>query len=132
MPASASLTPTRTWMRTFPAAASQIRHARVFLTAVIPGHPLADDAALCLSDIATNAVMHSNSRQAGGTFTVRITHCPSHLRVEVEDQGGPWTPSQEGDGRRGRGLLIVTQLATAWGTSGGITARAVWFEIGSP
>ena len=34
-----------------------------------------------------------DSRRPGGTFTVRIESCPgAHIRIEVEDGGGPWLP----------------------------------------
>ncbi len=32
---------------------------------------MADDVLVCASELATNAVLHSHSRLAGGTFTVR-------------------------------------------------------------
>jgi hypothetical protein len=51
----------------------------------------ADDVILCVSELAANAVLHSNSRRPGGTFTVRIESCPgAYIRIEVEDDGGPW------------------------------------------
>ena len=54
------------------------------------------------------------------------------MRVEVRDQGGPWTPPALTDPgeQNGRGLAIVSQLAHAWGRSGGEAGWTVWFEIG--
>jgi hypothetical protein len=50
--------------------------------------------------------------------------------VEVSDQGGPWTPPDTTDERNGRGLLIVDQLARAWGRSGNDqTGWTIWFEM---
>jgi anti-sigma regulatory factor (Ser/Thr protein kinase) len=96
--------------------------------------PAAYDAVLCLSELAANAVMHSDSRKPGGLFTVRAAvRRVDHLRVEVEDQGGPWTQHACADGQHGRGLLIVSQLATDWGVSGNCQAGwIVWFEIACP
>src|SRR6202035_4736116 len=45
--------------------------ARAFLRAALDGCPVADDAVLCVSEWGANAVLHSDSRKAGGTFTVR-------------------------------------------------------------
>ena len=129
---SAPATATAQRSRTFPATAGQVSRARHFLTRILGG-AAADEAALCLSELATNAIQHSNSARLGGTFTVRITLTPGRARIEVHDQGGPWTPGRDGDGQSGRGLLVVGQLATAWGISGdGVSARVVWFEIDCP
>ena len=85
-----------------------------------------------MSELVTNAIVHSRSRQAGGTFTVRAQLDRDRLRVEVCDQGGPWhTPTQaNADGQNGRGLLIVSHLASRWGCEGhSQTGWSVWFEI---
>jgi serine/threonine-protein kinase RsbW len=93
---------------------------------------LADDVELIVSELATNAIVHSRSRQPGGTFTVRAQLDRDRLRVEVCDQGGAWhTPARaNADDQNGRGLLIVSQLASRWGCEGhSQTGWSVWFEI---
>ena len=125
--------PVITWARTFPAVPAQVREARRFLAGVLDGRPAAGDALVCLSELASNAVVHSRSGQAGGTFTVRVRLDGQRLRVEVCDQGGPWhSPgSPRTDEPNGRGLLIVSQLATRWGCEGhSRTGWTVWFELG--
>ncbi len=102
---------------------------------ILEGCPAADDAALCLSELAANACLHSRSREPGGRFTVRVQRDDARLRVEVTDEGGPWALTAHADAQQpnGRGLLIVSQLATAWGRAGdagmGWTA---WFEFAGP
>lgn len=131
--AAARPAPAPTQSRTFPAAADQARPARQFLAAILNDSPLTGDALACLSELAANAIIHSNSRNPGGTFTVCVTLAPGWLRVEVEDQGGPWAPDHDDGGQNGRGLLIVSQLATTWDISGhGATSRTVWFEMTRP
>ncbi len=115
--------------RTFPAIAREVPHARRFLTTHAGHLPLADDAALCVSELATNAIQHSTSGQPGGHFTVSIVLTPAVLLVEVSDQGAPWAPHPGPDDQRGRGLHIVGQLAICWGTTPTPTGRTVWFTI---
>jgi anti-sigma regulatory factor (Ser/Thr protein kinase) len=115
--------------RVFAGDAGQIREARRFLAAVLDGCPAAADALLCVSELATNAVLHSRSGRPGGRFTVRATARAGSVRVEVADEGGPWGHERDGDGQSGRGLLIVGELATRWGREDGSAGRTVWFEI---
>src|ERR1035438_10737836 len=86
---AAMVTTPCTHQQVFPALAEQVGHARRFLADILAGYPAADDAVLCLSELASNSVVHSASRQPGGTFTVRAApHHGGRTRVEVEDQGG--------------------------------------------
>ncbi|HEV2374290.1 MAG TPA: ATP-binding protein [Streptosporangiaceae bacterium] len=117
--------------RTFPATPEHVGQARRALAVLLDGSSLTEDATVCLSELVTNSIEHSNSRQPGGQFTVCATLAGGWLRVEVEDQGGLWLPRPQGtDGPRGRGLRIVEALSLAWGRSGGGTgSRTVWFEM---
>ena len=119
------------WSRAFPATPAQIRKARQFLTGILDSHPAADDAILCLSELVTNATIHSHSRQPGGHFCVRVERHGSRVRVEVTDQGGPWVQSAKPhNDQNGRGLLVVAQLAQDFGRSGDEHAGwTVWYEI---
>jgi anti-sigma regulatory factor (Ser/Thr protein kinase) len=122
-----------TWQRSFAGLASQISAARGFPTNCLSDCVAADDAVTCLSELATNAVLHSNSRLPGGSFAVRAGR--SHLgrvHVEVTDQGGPWTPAAVPDSQHGRGLLIVASLAADWGITGHDDSRTAWFEMECP
>ena len=87
---------------------------------------------MCLSELATNAVLHSRSGRPGGTFWVRACVDGGRVRVEVEDEGGAWEPARGGNGQSGRGLVIVSNLASRWGRDGGGARRIVWFEIDCP
>jgi serine/threonine-protein kinase RsbW len=124
------------WSRAFPATLRQTGEARRFLSGILADFATADDAILCLSELAANATIHSHSRRPGGHFTVRAEIRPGdRLRVEVQDQGGPWTrpgaqPEPSHDGPHGRGLVIVGRLARDWGRSGDSeTGWIVWFEM---
>jgi serine/threonine-protein kinase RsbW len=119
------------WQKSFPGIASQVGEARRFLAGNLDGCAVADDALVCLSELATNAVIHSDSRLPGGSFEVRGSMSPvGRLRVEVTDQGGPWNPVGDPSGQHGRGLLIVASLAADWGIYGGPDSRTAWLELG--
>lgn len=119
----------RTCTRTFPATPSQVREARRFLAGLLDGFPATDDALTCLSELASNAIQHTHSARPGGQFTVHASLSDARLRVEVQDDGGPWHPKPDQDGKRGHGLVIVAAL-TRWGVTGGEPGpRRVWFEI---
>ena len=60
------------WSRAFPATPAQVREVRRFLAGILDGRQAADDAILCLSELVTNATIHSHSRQPGGHFRVRV------------------------------------------------------------
>jgi anti-sigma regulatory factor (Ser/Thr protein kinase) len=119
-------------VREFPGTAGQVRQARRFLAALLDGCPAADDALICVSELVTNAVLHSLSGSDGGQFGVQAVTRPGRLRVEVTDEGGPWEPAGHGSGQHGRGLLIVEKLAARWGRDGSDYGRTVWFEIDCP
>jgi serine/threonine-protein kinase RsbW len=151
-----------TWARDFPGEPRQVGEARRFLAAVLAGSPLAGDAALCVSELASNAVLHSRSGAPGGSFTVRVSAGAGRVRLEVADVGGPWQgpppparppaapgrqqprppaarthqeprhPARSQDEQRGRGLAIVAALSTAWGVVGDRTGRVGWCEFELP
>lgn len=86
-----------------------------------------DDAILLADELVTNAVRH-----AGGATALLVCGTPSWLRVEVTDSSPvPPALTEPRPGHdRGRGLLLVERLSSAWGTQllppGG---KVVWFEM---
>jgi anti-sigma regulatory factor (Ser/Thr protein kinase) len=118
------------WSCVFPAVPDQVSEARRFVGRAADGHPAADDVITCVSEMATNATLHSRSREPGGHFTVRADLSEDRIRVEVRDQGGEWDPDTRSDGLGGRGLVIVEQLARDWGIAGSSDAGwVVWAEF---
>jgi hypothetical protein len=120
--------PAASYQRTYPGHPAQVAQVRRDLTRHLAGCPAADAAVLIASETAANAILHSAS--AGESFTLRCKHSPGHLRIEVEDLGGPWR--QRGPGDRPHGLDIV-QLLTGpggWGTQPASTGgRIVWAQL---
>jgi serine/threonine-protein kinase RsbW len=114
---------------TYPGGPEHVHQVRADLRRLLDGCPVADDVILCVSELATNAAVHSNSRRSGGTFTVRAESCPgADVRIEVEDAGGPWVAPAP-DPAHGRGLGIVRALADDWGITTTPAGRAVWARI---
>jgi len=117
---------------TYPGSPEQVRRVRAHLRNLLDGCPVANEVILCVSELAANAVLHSDSRRPGGTFTVRIELCPgTSIRVEVEDDGGPWIAPPP-DPESGRGLDIIRALTAGWGVTASAAGRAVWAHIDWP
>lgn len=106
----------------------QVARARHAIIRHLAGHPAADDAALIISELAGNAVLHSNS--AGQFFTVRARVDEASLHLEVEDLGGPWDAAPR-DTTRPHGLDVIQALTGSanWGIDGYITGRTAWARL---
>jgi serine/threonine-protein kinase RsbW len=117
---------TRRHTGTYPAEPGQVRRARAALAGWLRGCPQADEAILIASEFAANSVLHSSSRD-GGEFTLRAEVRPDHLRIEVEDAGGPWRDGSRDDSRP-HGFDVVTAIAGPgkWGIDGGASGRTAW------
>lgn len=84
-----------------------------------------EQAMLIASELATNALVHGD-----GAIVLKINRADNRLRIEVRDEGHPDHIGvvAETEGRPGgRGLWIIEQLASAWGTVDG--AGLVWAEL---
>jgi anti-sigma regulatory factor (Ser/Thr protein kinase) len=135
MPRAVSEAHRRTVTRSYPGQRRQIRLVRATLALLLEGCPLVADAILIASELAANAVVHSNSAGPGGRFTVRAEVCPGeYVRIEVDDQGGQWTPrAVEVD--RPHGLDLIDALAGTgnWGIHGDAErGRTAWARLDWP
>jgi anti-sigma regulatory factor (Ser/Thr protein kinase) len=119
---------------TYPARAEHIGQVRADLRGLLGDCPVADDVILCASELAANAVLHSDSGKPGGKFTVRAEVIPQqYARIEVEDSGGRWmAASPDPDRSRGHGFDIVSALAADWGIDGDHRARTIWARFEWP
>ncbi|MGW5878912.1 ATP-binding protein [Nocardiopsis terrae] len=108
---------------------------REFLTRTGHSEGAMDDAELAVSELATNALLHSRSGQSGGVMTLFIRSDAGRLRVAVADQGER-DPADSGGGDvredggdYGRGKLIVDSCATRSGEYRSEATHVAWFEI---
>ncbi|WP_030383621.1 ATP-binding protein [Streptomyces sp. NRRL S-241] len=115
----------------FPRADDAVSEARSFLGGVLEEWAISDrseDAVLCLSELATNAVRHV----ARGDFVVEVSLDDCRLRIEVHDAGAgaPRLGLPSDDDTDGRGLLIVWSLADGWGVEPHHPCgKTVWTEF---
>ncbi|MGC5010668.1 ATP-binding protein [Streptosporangium sp. DT93] len=116
------------------AAVPEVRAwARGLLTGRIAAGVL-DDVLLLLSELATNAVTHSDSgRTTDGRMTVYVARLSGAVHVEVADDGSDASapavrvPGTDDDG--GRGLWLVEAVAAGWGSYRDESGGSVWFRV---
>ncbi len=89
---------------------------------------LVDTAELCVSELVTNAVIHTGT---SALLTVELDH--DCLTALVRDQGGHGVIERAVDTEplrvSGRGLGLVEALAEAWGAERDAEGTTVWFEL---
>ena len=90
---------------------------------------IVDDAAVVISELATNAIGHARSG-----FAVTLTRTDAGARLTVTDSSPApaerRTPPATEPG--GRGMLLVDHLSRRWGVTPGPHGKAVWAELGPP
>ena len=113
-----------------PPARQSVGQARRFLAEHLRGRvddEVTERAVLLLSEVVTNAVLHTLTPTA-----VRLAVNDRGVLVSVED-GSPSPPvrrTHDLDALDGRGLELVEGLADAYGVSDTATGKAVWFTLG--
>lgn len=87
---------------------------------------LVQDAALILTELAANAILH-----AGSPFSVSVSLEGSMLRIAVCDRdpiaGVP--AGNELSPRAGRGLGLIDAISAGWGTTAVPGGKVVWAEL---
>lgn len=121
---------------TVPGHPERVAEVRRFVRRMVgDASPMAGTAVLLVSELATNAVLHSASGHPGGSATVLITEIGGGVRVEVADQGSDQSaPVVRGDiyASEGHGLVLVQSLADQWGYVRDETGTTVWFWLSYP
>ncbi|MEE1757009.1 ATP-binding protein [Streptomyces sp. SP18CS02] len=93
----------------------------------------ADEVLLCVSELATNALVHGVAPGRGFRLHLYRPEGGSLLRVELHDGGDgeeevrvrkPGTRSESG-----RGLMLVSALSDAWGVGERNPGKIVWCEF---
>jgi len=88
------------------------------------------DAALLLSELATNAILH-----AASSFSVIVRFDGRNLRIEVGD-GSHVGPNVRmhvvPDAPGGHGLRMIDSVSRRWGIQPTDHGKRVWFELPVP
>jgi anti-sigma regulatory factor (Ser/Thr protein kinase) len=115
-----------------PGDPSAARQARQFVSRVLRDWSIdedtVDNAELCVSELVTNAVIHS-----GTTSSVTVQADREYVLVIVQDRGGRGAvrrPEElDPESVSGRGLTLVGALASAWSAEHSTDGTTVWFEL---
>ncbi|KQX73879.1 ATP-binding protein [Aeromicrobium sp. Root472D3] len=115
-----------------PADAAGVGVARRFLRETLTDWSVAADAAdravLCLSELATNALIHT-----GGGCHVRVELLDGVLTTRVHDNGATAEPrvraTHDPLPGNGHGLRLVDALVDDWGRTTDAHSAAVWFAL---
>jgi anti-sigma regulatory factor (Ser/Thr protein kinase) len=86
-----------------------------------------DTVELLVSELTANVVKH-----VGGRASLRIVRTGDVIRIEVYDANPTQAPMERDvdvDSTTGRGLLLVSSLATAWGYDRDSEQKCTWAEI---
>ncbi len=88
-----------------------------------------DNAALVVSELVTNAIVHT----ASGRVVCELHAHDDTVRIAVRDEGcapgEPHPSPQRPDEEHGRGLLLVDALCRAWGVQEHGPGLLVWAEL---
>jgi anti-sigma regulatory factor (Ser/Thr protein kinase) len=112
-----------------PSSTGSPQLARAFLRSTLETWQLdgfGDITELLVSELVANVVTH-----VGTPMTLRVARTQTTMRVEIEDSSPevPVVHHPDAADEHGRGVLLVDQLATAWGVEPRPQGKAVWFEL---
>ena len=125
------------WARAFPGTPRQAGAARRFVASLLDGSPLCDDAVVVVSELFTNALLHTNSGKPGGLVVVQVTRWTLGVRVAVTDQGSAKQPvigdgsSCQEDAESGHGLYLVSSLSEHLGWHDDPSGRTICAILGA-
>jgi anti-sigma regulatory factor (Ser/Thr protein kinase) len=128
------------WRRVFPGRLDQVAVARSWSGQLLAGTGRADDAVLVVTELVSNALLHTRSGQPHGWFGIELAW-GRHARIAVHDLGADRTPLlalasvpvEELLGEHGRGLQLVRELAEDVGVDGSReSGHTVWALLALP
>lgn len=106
--------------------------ARAFVRSRLESWEAADliwDAEMVASELVTNAVLHARTQ-----IRLRVALDSTTVRIEVFD-ANPRLPTVmpcSAEATSGRGLAMVTTLASSWGIEQQPDGKVIWAQLGPP
>ncbi|MCZ4602449.1 ATP-binding protein [Streptomyces sp. Lzd4kr] len=122
--------------RSFERTPQSVGQARGFVTFAVGCHidiGRSDDICSCVSEMASNALLHTS--ESTGGFTVRVCidqHGCVRLEVHDQDQDAVAVSARRSpgdDATGGRGMFIVEHLSDDWGVEKSPTGKLVWSQF---
>ena len=124
----------RVWGLSCPGFPEEVSRARRWTRDILRGSPLADDAELIVSELSSNAILHTASGSQSGSFHLALAVFPQVVALSVTDEGGtgtaPKVERQDDQAEHGRGLGMVSAIAhrvVVRDSHGGYTVTAELF-----
>ncbi|WP_344530455.1 ATP-binding protein [Streptomyces albiaxialis] len=117
-----------------PSALAAVRERVALHCAAWGSRGLGDIAALCVSELVTNVIVHVGE---GAPVSVRLSWTGGgHARLAVTDPAPGAVPVRQDaagpDAESGRGIALVDALAARWGVERHACAKTVWCELAEP
>jgi anti-sigma regulatory factor (Ser/Thr protein kinase) len=98
----------------------------VLMSRQVPA-PVVDTVELLTSEVVTNAILHG---QSGPQLAVTVDECVVRVAVVDRSPALPVRRVPHLDDVSGRGVIIVEEMASAWGVEReGNGSKRVWFEV---
>ncbi|WP_433358857.1 ATP-binding protein [Streptosporangium sp. CA-115845] len=120
----------------FSAVPESVPQARVLVATVLSDWGIAgecvDDAGLCVTELAANALKHGNFCECGFVVTIAVGDGCAHIAVYDHSIRRPRLRHPDSTDPSGRGLMIVNELADAWGVDEHDDGKAVWARFKFP
>jgi anti-sigma regulatory factor (Ser/Thr protein kinase) len=105
----------RIWGLSCPGLPEEVSRARRWTRDILRGSPVAEDAELIVSELSTNAVLHTASGRPEGGFYLAVAVSARIVALSVTDAGGtntaPAVEYQDQEAEHGRGLGMVSLIA---------------------
>ncbi|MZF88564.1 ATP-binding protein [Streptomyces sp. SID5643] len=129
----------RVWGLSCPGFPEEVSRARRWTRDILRGSPLADEAELIVSELSSNAILHTASGLQTGSFHLALAVSPQVVALSVTDEGGtgtaPKVEQPNEDEVHGRGLGMVSVIAdrvVIHGSRSGYTVTAELFTDVQP
>ncbi|MEU3738386.1 ATP-binding protein [Streptomyces sp. NPDC032198] len=120
--------------RQFPRSLRSVGEARAFAIGTLATWGVVDrhdEIKLCVSELATNALLHGVPKGRAFEVSFLISTDEAELRVEVRDSGDGRlvATAPTGDACTGRGLHLVRELADDFGVIEHVVGKTVWLTF---
>ncbi|MDT4980697.1 MAG: hypothetical protein QOG07_2576 [Pseudonocardiales bacterium] len=114
-----------------PASSRSAATARALVCAILPAWglaPIAEDAALVVSEMVANAVQHA---PGSASHELEIVRRSRGVRIYISD-GSPAVPvvAELSHSRpHGRGMRVIEELSSSWGSDEHHGGKRVWVDL---